>query len=94
MYICKYGLILTQITDGKMLLQYYGFRPTLKYCSFPIHRPDEIKNSHEPPAVRNFWQSLCLKRYTIKRFKKISNRCNKNVTLHIFIFNFYVQFLC
>ena len=41
-----------------------------------------------------FLQSLCLKRYTIKRFKKISSWYNKNVTLYIFIFNFYVQFLC
>ena len=38
-------------------------RSTLKNCSFPIHRPDEIKNSDEPPADRNlFLQSLCLKR--------------------------------
>ena len=50
------------------------FRPILKSCSFPIHRPGEIKNSHEPPAGgKCFLQSLCLKRYTIKRFKKISS---------------------
>ena len=30
-------------------------RPTLKSCSFPIHRLGEIKNSHEPPAGRNFF---------------------------------------
>ena len=41
-----------------------------------------------------FFQSLCLERYMIKRFKKINSWYNKNVTLYIFIFNFYVQFLC
>ena len=71
-------------------------RPTLKSCSFPIHRLGGIKNSHEATANRNFFflQSLCLKRYTIKRFKNLSIWYNKNVTLYIFIFNFYVQFLC
>ena len=39
------------------LLNFLGplMRPTLKSCSFPIHRPGEIKNSHEPPAGRNFF---------------------------------------
>ena len=37
-----------------------------------------------------FLQSLCLKIYTIKTFKKISSWYNKNVTLYTFIFNFYV----
>ena len=31
------------------------FRSTLKSCSFPINRPGEIKNSHKPPASRNFF---------------------------------------
>ena len=70
-------------------------RPTLKSCSFTIHRPGEIKNSHQPPAGRNFFlkfflQSFCLKRYTIKIFKKISSWYNKNVTLYIL----NIQFLC
>ena len=30
-------------------------RLTLKSCSFPIHGPGEIKNSHEPPMGRNFF---------------------------------------
>ena len=69
---------------------YFFLRPILKSCLFPIHRLGEIKNSHELPANRNiFLQSLCLKRYTIKRFKKISSWYNKNVTLYI-----YIQFLC
>ena len=69
-------------------------RPTLKSCSFPIHQPGEIKNSHEPPTGRNFFfQSLCLKRKTTQRFKKISSQYSKNFTLYISIFNFYVQFL-
>ena len=29
-------------------------RATLKSCSFPINRPGETKNSHEPPAGRFF----------------------------------------
>ena len=67
-----------------------------KSCLFPIRRPGEIKNSHEPPGGRFFLlQSLCLKRYTTKRFKKISSWYSKNVTLHIlysiFMFNFYVD---
>ena len=71
-------------------------RPGLKSCSIPIHQPCEIKNSLELPAGRNFFflQSLCLKRYMTKRFKKISSWYSKNVTLYIFKFNFYVQFLC
>ena len=73
----------------------WAMKPTLKSCSCPIHQPGEIKNSYEPPAGRNFFlQLLCLKRYTIKRFKKTSSWYNKNVTLYIFIYNFYVQFLC
>ena len=49
----------------------YLIRPTLKSCWFPIHRPGEIKNSHEPPRVETlFLQSLCRKRYTTKLFKK------------------------
>ena len=71
-------------------------RPNLKSCLFPIHRPGEIKNSHEPPAIRNFFLfcNLCLKRYMMKRFKKTSSWYNKNVTFYIFMFNYYVQFLC
>ena len=41
-------------------------RPTLKSCSFPIHQPGEIKNSHEPPTGRNFFFSISL-------FKKKNN---------------------
>ena len=70
-------------------------RPTLKSCLFPIHWLDEIKNSHEPPVGRNFFlQSLCLKRYMTKRYKKTSSWYSKNVTLYIFIYYSYVQFLC
>ena len=29
-------------------------------CSFPIHRPGEITNSHEPPARRNFFFAISL----------------------------------
>ena len=46
-------------------------RASLKSCSFPIHRPGEIKNSHLPPAGRKFFlHNLCLKRYTIKDLKR------------------------
>ena len=30
-------------------------RPTLKSCSFPIHRPGETKNSHKPAVGKNFF---------------------------------------
>ena len=36
------------------------FRPILKSCSFPIHRPGEIKNSHEPPAEETFFFAISL----------------------------------
>ena len=44
------------------LLNFLGplMRPTLKSCSFPIHRPGEIKNSHEPPAGRNIFFAISL----------------------------------
>ena len=49
-------------------------RPTFKSSLCPTHRLGEIKNSHEPPAGRDFFlQSLYLKRYKTKRFKKISS---------------------
>ena len=35
-------------------------RPTLKSCSFPIHRLGGTKNSHEPPANRNFFFAISL----------------------------------
>ena len=44
------------------------FRPTLKSCSFPIHRPGKIKNSHEPPAGTNFFF------FAISLSKKIYNK--------------------
>ena len=31
-----------------------------KSCLFPIHRPGEIKNSHEPPAGRNSFFAISL----------------------------------
>ena len=62
---------------------------------FPFHQLDEIKNSHEPPVDRNvFLQFFCLKRYTAKWYKKISSWYSKNLPLYVFIFDFYVQFLC
>ena len=46
----------------------------LSVCLFPIHWPGEKKNSHEPFVGKNvFLQFVYLKRYTIIRFKKISN---------------------
>ena len=72
-----------------------GVRPTLKSCLFPIHQPGEIKNSHEPPVDRNFFFAIILsKKIYDKIFKKIGSWYNKNVPLDIFIFNFFVQFLC
>ena len=44
------------ISTGNLM----SLRPILKSCSFPIHRPDEIKNSHEPPAGRNFFFAISL----------------------------------
>ena len=70
------------------------FRPTLKKCSFPIHRPDEKKIVTSRSQVKIFLESLWLKRYVIKRFTKISNWYNKNVSFYISIFSFYVQLLC
>ena len=53
---------------------FWTTRPTLKSCSFPLHRQSELKKSHELPLGRNFFlQYLCLKRYTMKRSKKISS---------------------
>ena len=69
-------------------------RPTLKNCWFPIHWPGEIKKVTSHPPVEISFLNLCLKRYTTKRFEKISSWYNENVTLYRFIFNFYVQFLC
>ena len=43
---------------GKPRLPHVG--PTLKSCLFPIHRPGEIKNSHEPPAGRTFFFAISL----------------------------------
>ena len=56
--------------------QVYGLiqfevRPTLRSSLFPIHRLDEIKNCHEPPArrwlARNFF-------FPISLSKKIYNK--------------------
>ena len=71
-------------------------RSTLKSCSFPIHRSGEMKNSHEPPAGRNFFFAISLSKkiYVKKIWKDKQLIYNKNVTLSIFIFNFYVHFLC
>ena len=72
----------------------FSIRPTLKSCSFPIHRLREIKNSHEAPAGRKFFlQSLCLKRYIIKRFKKISN-WYKKMLLCICLYPIFVVIHC
>ena len=55
-----------------MRFQTLCISPTLKSCLFPIYWLGEIKNSHEPPAVRNFF--LCnlfvWKDIQQKRFKK------------------------
>ena len=53
-FLYVYSFLLTKVTIS------YGFRPTLKNCLFPIHRPGEIKNSHEPPAGRNVFFAISL----------------------------------
>ena len=79
----------------------YILRPTLKSCLFPIHWAGEIKIVMNRLRVKTFfcslfdiWYKIYDIRYMIKRFKNINSSYNKNVTLYIFIFNFYVQFLC
>ena len=48
-------IVLTSALQVRPSLVEILFRPTLKSCSFPIHWPGEIKNSHVPPANRNFF---------------------------------------
>ena len=55
--------------------QYSVLRPTLKSCLFAIHRPGKKKKkvTSRQQVELFFFQSLCLERYMIKRFKKISS---------------------
>ena len=57
---CSKKLTIPYFNFGK-----YHIRPALKSCSFPIHRPGEMKNSQEPPAGRNIFL------YAISLSKKI-----------------------
>ena len=77
-----FWLVLIILIPYKYGIYIYGclVKPYLKSCLFPIHQSGEIKNSLEPSAGRNFLQSLCLKKYSIKRFKKVSSCYFKNVT--------------
>ena len=71
--LCFWNLALQQTSLANTLVLNTNVivSSTLKSCSIPIHRLSEIKNSHKLPAGRNFFlQSLCLKRYTTKGFKK------------------------
>ena len=65
-------------------------KANLKSCLFPIQQLGEIKNSHEPSAGRNFFfQSLCQKRYTRKRFKKIAADTVK-MLLSIYVYSIFM----
>ena len=83
---CK-SIIYTKERDAR------NFKANLKKLF--ISYPPAGWNTKQPPTGGNFFlQSLCLKRYTTKRFKKIGSWYSKNFTLYVFIFNSYVQFLC
>ena len=65
---CSFVKMKSYRLNPNLVLHLCAAGATLKSCLFPVHRPGEIKNSHEPPASRNFFlQSLHFKRYTIKR---------------------------
>ena len=71
---CSFVKMKSYRLNPNLVLHLCAAGPTLKSCLFPVHQPGEIKNSQKPPKVTNFFlQSLCLKRYSTKRFKKISS---------------------
>ena len=69
---------------------------TLKSCSFPIRRPGEIKNSHEPPAGRNLLCNPFVYKVMLQKDLKRQAADTVKILLYIylnsiFMFNFYID---
>ena len=97
-YCARLGVVgFEQMLKLLMNLLIFPIGPTLKSCLFPIHRPVEIKNSHQLPASRNFFlQSLSKKIHEKKILinkQLIQEKCYFAyiyIQFFMLIFNFFI----